>query len=141
MMRIQATLTPAESKMLIAKAVRKTPLIQRALGEGTIIVDKSTTNAYVLNELVEEKVETSIYASGIVTAHGTCVTNHKEALKMRKLVKGKVEEITRPPGKRISTILMGLLEEMDEKDIFIKSANALDPEWNVGVLAAAPEGG
>jgi hypothetical protein len=36
---------------------------------------------------------------------------------------------------------MDLLEEMDEKDVFIKSANALDPEWNAGVLAAAPEGG
>ena len=54
-MRIQVTLTPAESKMLIAKAVRKTPLIQRAIRDGTIIVDKSSTNAYVLNELAEEK--------------------------------------------------------------------------------------
>ena len=135
--RIQVTLTPAESKRLIAKAVKKTPIIQRALREGTIIVDKSTTDAYILDELIEEKVDVSRYVSGIVTMEGTCLTNRREALKTRILVKGKPKEIVQPAGKRTSTVFKELLEDMGEKDVFIKSANALDPEWHAGILAGA----
>jgi len=140
-LRIQVILTPAESKRLIAKAVKKTRMIQRALNDGTIIVDKSTTNAYILNELTDEDLDVSRYVSGIVTPEGTCLANRKHALETRVLVRGKPERIVQPKGKRLSTVLIELLESMNEKDVFIKSANALDPEWHVGVLAGALDGG
>ena len=137
--KIQVGLTPAESKRLIAKAVKTMPIIQRALKEGTIIVDRSTTDALILDELIEEELDLSRYASGIVTIEGTCVTTNQ--LSPRKLVRGKSQKVIQPKGKRMSTVFMELLEDMDEKDVFIKSANALDPEGNVGVLAASPDGG
>ncbi len=137
--KIQVGLTPAESKRLIAKAVKKMPLIQRALKEGTIIIDRSTTDALILDELIEEELDLSRYASGIVTIEGTCVTTNQ--LAPRKLVRGKPQKVIQPEGKRMSTVFMELLEDLDEKDVCIKSANALDPEGNVGVLAASPDGG
>lgn len=139
--RIQITLTPAESKRLIATAVKKIPMMQRALKEGTIIVDRSTTNAYILDQLIQSQIDVSRYASGIVTAQGTCCANRKEKMAMHMLVKGKPHQIFQPPGKHMSSVLMELLEKMNDKDVFIKSANALDTEGNVGVLAASPGGG
>jgi len=70
---------------------------------------------------------------------GACVTNNQENPRM--LVKGEPQEIIKPEGERMSTIYRELLEDMGEKDVFIKSANALDPWGNVGVLAASPGGG
>jgi hypothetical protein len=34
-----------------------------------------------------------------------------------------------------------LLELMSSDDVYVKGANALDPQWNVGVLFASPAGG
>jgi len=140
-MRLQVVLTPAESKRLIAKAVKNLPMIQQALREGTIIVDKSTTNAYVLNELIEEKVDVSWYSSGIIIPEGTCLTSKKGVLNARILVKGIPQEVVQSGSKRRSTIYREWLETMDEKDVFIKSANALDPNWNAAVLAGTTHGG
>ena len=138
-MKIQVGLTPAESKRLIAKAVKVMPVIQRALKEGNIIVDRSTTAALILEELTGEPLDYSRYASGLVVEEGTCVT--KNQLRPRMLVKGKPQEVIQPEGERMSSVFRELLEDMNEKDVFIKSANALDPEGNVGVLAASPGGG
>ncbi len=140
-MRIQVGLTPAESKRLIAKAVKKMPEIERALKEGTIIVDKSTTSAHILDELIDESIDLSRYASGIVTPSAACLTHTDEALSTQVLVNGKPQDVAPSEGIRRSTVFMQMLEKLDEKDVFIKSANALDMDWNAGVLAATPEGG
>jgi len=50
-------------------------------------------------------------------------------------------EIVPPTGKLISTVIGELLEEMGEKDVYIKSANALDPGWHAGVLVGSSRGG
>lgn len=41
------TLTPAESKRLIAKGVAAMPEVKNALGSGIIIFARGTTNTYV----------------------------------------------------------------------------------------------
>jgi len=138
--RIQVTLTPSESKKLIAKAVKKLPEVQRALAVGTILLNKSTTNAYILNELAKEKVDVSKYASGIVTGQGTCIADSSNSLNLHILVKGELKEIVQPPSRRVSDVLADLLEHMGENDVFVKSANALDPWWHAAVLMAASKG-
>ncbi|MBW2262654.1 MAG: hypothetical protein JRG91_11825, partial [Deltaproteobacteria bacterium] len=47
-MQASFTLTVAESKRLIAKGVAAIPEVARARREGTLIVGRGSTNAYVL---------------------------------------------------------------------------------------------
>ena len=63
-MRIQITLTPPESKKLIAKAVAKLDIVKEALSNGMILVGSSTTCAFVLEELTGKKI-TEGYGCGI----------------------------------------------------------------------------
>ena len=116
-MRLQVVLTPAESKRLIARAIKNLPMIQQALREGTIIVDKSTTNAYVLNELIEEKVDVSWYSSGIIIPEGACLTHKKGVLNARILVKGAPQEVVQYGNKRRSTIYREWLETVKNNEL------------------------
>ena len=57
MPQIQVTLTPAESKRLIAMGVAALPEVKRALREGIVIVAVGTTNARVAEELLGRKID------------------------------------------------------------------------------------
>ena len=50
------TLTVAESKRLIAKAVAQMPIVKNALENGMVIITKGTTNAYVAEEITGHKM-------------------------------------------------------------------------------------
>ena len=50
MKQIQITLTPRESKRIIAMGVKKLPVIQEALRNGIILITLGTTNAFVMEE-------------------------------------------------------------------------------------------
>ncbi|MDI6811737.1 MAG: hypothetical protein QMD80_08765, partial [archaeon] len=52
--KILITLTPSESKRLIAKGVKNLEEVQRALKHGTIIITLGTTNAYVVEEILND---------------------------------------------------------------------------------------
>ena len=49
-------LTVAESKRLIARALKRHPAVVAALGRGTVAVAKGTTDAYVYEELSGEGI-------------------------------------------------------------------------------------
>jgi len=144
MIRAQITLTPAEAKKLIAKAVAKLNVMKKALNYGTIVIHPSTTTSFIFEELFG-KFPTEGFACGVVTPKGTCIS---EA--MRKVF---VEErgVLRPEefrpwvikrGKLVEKIkLAQILKEMGPDDVYIKSGNAIDSEGNVGVFVGHPLGG
>lgn len=55
--RALVSLTPAESKRLIAKGVSALPEVRRALEQGIVIIARGTTNAFVVEEMTGDKVE------------------------------------------------------------------------------------
>ncbi len=128
MKQIQITLTPRESKRIIAMGVKKLPVIQQALKNGIILVTLGTTNAYVAEELTGRKIDHSRYAAGYIDGTTTVVPQDKR-LPMIALKKGK--EVT---GDTI-------INEMTSQDVVIKGANALDPHGVAGVMLANPIGG
>jgi len=71
-MRVQVTLTPPESKKLIAKAVARLDAVEKAQKDGIILVGASTTCAFVLEELTNRKI-TRDYGCGITIPRGTCI--------------------------------------------------------------------
>lgn len=130
--RALVSLTPAESKRLIAKGVVALPEVKRALEQGIIIVARGTTNAFVAEELTGSKIEPkSHYAAGVVVDGELSANPPGTRLKPLVLRQGRPAEISPVEA----------LKEFREKDVFIKGANAVDPEGNVGVLAAGERGG
>ncbi len=124
-------LTPAESKRLIAKGVRRLPEVARALKEGKIIVAGGTTNAYVAEELTGRKFPKERFAAGVVAEGRLCTTPAEDRLPPLVLVKGEVVE---EDWEKV-------LHEFGPGDCFIKGANAIDATGMAGVFVAHPTGG
>ncbi|USS39882.1 hypothetical protein NF865_05780 [Thermococcus aggregans] len=131
MQRALVTLTPSESKRLIAKAVVAMEEVQHALKNGFVYIATGTTAAYIAEEILGEKIEKEKWTVGTVSKGRTCVTAKKTWPKHLVLYKGKPYE-----GDPLEA-----LKEMGPEDVFIKGANAIDINWNVAVFAAAPDGG
>ena len=131
MQRALVTLTPPESKRLIAKAVVALDEVQYALKHGFVYIATGTTAAYIAEEILGKKIEKEKWTVGVISKGRTCVTPKKTWPKHLVLYKGKPFE-----GEPIEA-----LKEMGPEDVFIKGVNAIDPNWNVAVLAAASDGG
>ena len=130
-----AVLTVAESKRLIAKGVARLPAVKAALEKGTVIVTTGTTDTYVAEELLGEKLP-----------HGEFVTGRTTPAKGGKEVKPAGEPIAViviRNGKRAEGVtLEAALEGLKAGDVVIKGANALDYDNKVaGVLVGSPTGG
>src|SRR5659263_584970 len=128
MKQIQITLTPTESKRIIAMGVKKLPVIQQALKKGIILITLGTTNAYVVEELRGKKIDHSRYAAGYIGKTATVVPNDK-----------RLPAIALKNGKEVNAD--SILNEMTSQDVVIKGANALDPDGVAGVMMANPVGG
>lgn len=136
-LRLQVTLTPAEGKRLIGKAIANMKIVQKALKNGTILISRSSTCAYVLDELIDEKVDIGRYVCGFVHHRGTCLTDRSKRLPKMAIVNGKVKRLGNPTAEALKKFV----STMDENDVFIKGANLVDPTWKAGIFAGALEGG
>ena len=134
-MTVEAVLTVAESKRLIAKGVKELDVVKRAMRKGIVAVAKGTTETYIAEELLGEKIEPFAYTTGLT------------------LPKVPVEEINRSVEKRPDLVFVdGQLVEgltvneavgkMSAGDVFMKGANALNYREQVaGILIGHPMGG
>lgn len=130
--RALVSLTPAESKRLIAKGVAALPEVRRALEKGLVVIARGTTNAFVAEEVAGVKIEPKChYAAGIIV-DGELSAN-PPGIRMKPIVLRQ--------GKPVDMSTAQALEEFGEEDVLIKGANAVDPEGHVGVLAAGERGG
>ncbi|MGQ9543709.1 MAG: hypothetical protein ACUVTM_06475 [Candidatus Bathyarchaeia archaeon] len=137
-MRIQVTLTPAESKRLIAKATVSLDVVRKAWREGIILVGASTTCAFVLEELLHKRI-TEGYGCGIIIPRGTCIMLEMlDSIRQRGYAKVWIFERS---SLREDLTLDEALKMMGSKDVFIKGANALDPNGNAGIFLGSPTGG
>ena len=124
-------LLPSESKRLIAKAVVGLPEVKRVLREGLFVVSRGTTTAYIAEELLGVKLPKANCTAGIVTDSRLSVTIPQEGLGPWVFRRGaKVEESAEDA-----------LKQFTATDVSVKGANAIDPQGNVGVLAANDLGG
>ncbi len=128
MKQIQITLTPSESKRIIAMGVKKLPVIQQALKKGIILITLGTTNAYVAEELTGKKIDHARYAAGYIDGTTTVVPQDK-----------RLPAIALKNGKEVNADT--IINEMTSQDVVIKGANALDPNGVAGVMMANPVGG
>ncbi len=133
-MKAQVTLTPAEGKRLIAKAISCMDSVQKAYREGTLIIATSTTTAYVAEELMGKEINKGMFTAGVVTKEGASITKADGRYKHYVFEKGALKECTTPE-------LVPYLARMGPDDVMIKGANAIDPFGAAGILLAGSGGG
>ncbi|MBI2847078.1 MAG: hypothetical protein HYX82_04265 [Chloroflexi bacterium] len=130
--RALVSLTSAESKRLIAKGVAALPEVRRALERGITVIARGTTNAFVAEEITQAKIEPKChYAAGVIFDGELC--SNPPGVRMNPIVLRRGKPVNIPPAEA--------LKEFMAEDVFIKGANAVDPEGNTGVLVAGETGG
>lgn len=131
-MHTMLSLTVAESKRLIARGVAQSSLVQEAMAEGTLAIASGTTNSYIVEEILGEKIDKTKCVTGRTLPSdydGPELTYSRPDLVIRK-------------GKRLDVSAAEAVQEMGPGDVFIKGANAVNPELNqAAVLIGHPTGG
>ena len=126
-------LTVAEGKRLIARGVVALPAVQRALREGTVVVGKGSTNAYIVEELTGTGFNKGSYVLG-----RTVPTGRDTAASFQ----GATPELVLRQGQPVDLPYREALAEAKRGDVVIKGANALNYDAGVaGLLVGHPEGG
>lgn len=111
-----ATLTVAESKRLIAKAVAQMPIVKNALANGMVIIIKGTTTRAVAEEITGQKIVPAEF-----------VTGRNMPKQPELLPKGKsVNHVILEKGKIIDIPLPEAAKKLKPGDVVMKGANALD---------------
>ena len=132
-MRALFVFTPPESKRFIAKAVARLPEVQRAAEQGEGAIGHGATNVAVAEEIFGECPDRDRYMSGVIINRILCVTQAEEKPPMLVWKKG----VRVAPGPTMEETL----KDFGAGSVFIKGANAVDPDRNVGVFVANPAGG
>jgi len=127
-MRAVFALNPWESKRLIGRAVARLPEVQHAFAEAEIVIAHGSTNVYVAEEVLGYCPERDRYVSGQVINGTLCQTEPAEKPAMLRLVNGKPV----PPVATMDETMAG----WDDTCLFIKGANAVDPEFNAAIFNA-----
>ena len=121
------TLTPSESKRLIGKGVAALPEIKNAMKTGYLLVGRGSTNAYILEELLGDKIKKEGYMAGQVVKGVLCVLGPEERIKPMTFHKGKV----------LAVEPASVMDKLSSGDILLKGANAIDHE---GIIFSSPTG-
>ena len=132
-MRALFVLTPPESKRFIAKAVAQLPEVITAKEYDEIVLAHGSTNVCVAEEIIGECPERDKFLSGQIINRVLCLTQAEEKPPIIKIRKGNLV----PPASTMEETL----ENFGSESVFIKGANAVDPQGNAGVFVAHPSGG
>jgi hypothetical protein len=124
-------LTSSESKRLIAKGVVAMTEVKRVLQKGRLVIANGTTNAFVIEEILGNKVPKGRYSAGIVTNGALQITEKEDRFLPFVLEDGQISK----------SMTRDVLEKFEAGDVFIKGANAIDPYGNAGIFMASANGG
>ncbi len=129
------TLTVAQSKRLIAKAVAVLPEVRTARTKGILVVSTGSTNAYVAEEILGSAIE----KRGFLTGHYRPAGPTAKALNLPP----RLPDLILRKGEAVSDKnKFEIVHEMGPSDVFIKGANALNYEKGVaGIVLSDPKGG
>jgi hypothetical protein len=132
-MKAAFTLTSAESRRLIAKAVVAMDEVKRAREKAYVILAGGTTNGFVAQELLGTRdIRPERFTAGTSTKGVLCVTDDRFRQHFPiVLYKGQVVEKT----------ITEALQDFHKETVVIKGANAVDAEGNVGVITSGFDGG
>ena len=133
-MKTVFTLTSAESRRLIAKAVVQMPEVKQAWENAYLLLAGGTTNAFIAQELLDDRsIEPGRCTAGESTDGLLCVT----APDSRKSFPNVFLKGEAVPGKTFGEAL----SDFHADTVIIKGANAVDMNGYVGVITSGFDGG
>jgi len=115
----------------LGKAVAALPEVRRAMQKGRIIVANGTTTAFVAEELLGQEVPKFRFAAGYISRGRLDSTGEAERIPAFVLVNGQP----------VTVEVAEAIREFEAGDVFIKGANAVDPNGHVGILLGNDRGG
>jgi len=130
------TLTPAESKRLIAKYIVTMPEVKKAFNEGIIFLQVSSSNAYIYEELSGNEIKKEEYVCGYTFESGGCVAKFNGDSKCEYYFDHGVEKHIAFPIEDPVPVF----KKMGENDIIFKSGNFIDTYGNAGVYVGEADG-
>ena len=132
-MKTVFTLTSAESRRLIAKAVVAMPEFKKAWESAYLLLAGGTTNAFIAQELLgRDGIEPGRCTVGISTDGLLCVTNPDS----RKSFPNVFYK-----GEKSDKTLVEALADFHAETVVIKGANAVDMNGYVGIITSGFDGG
>ena len=141
---IQAVITPAAGKRLIAKAIARHTAIRTALRSGTIVIIAGTTNGYVAEELLAESGNTDRFGRQRFF-RGITLPPHQKTTDAGRLPdeKGFPGDVVIQDGRWLKgKTIFDVLDTLKQGDVILKGANAVDlVRKQAGILIGHPEGG
>lgn len=142
-MRLQAVLTTTESKKLISKAILLREEMKKALSEDVVVVHPSSTTIFILEELGIPR-PTSWWICGLIQPRGLCASGH--ILDESRTASFEPTKYAHSWFLDKGTLIPKLtlsetLKRMGPNSVYVKGANALDPDGNAGILFAAKGAG
>ena len=133
-MKALASLTPEESKALIAKALWTLPEMKEALRSGTVVIAADSTSAHVVREFCEGKGERPPEDPG--------PSSDVDGLLGRYLPLGAGDSwVIREGSIQREYDLLKIINGFQARDVFIKGANAIDPEGFAGTFVGTESEG
>ncbi|MFQ6088947.1 MAG: hypothetical protein ACE5K0_08615 [Candidatus Methanofastidiosia archaeon] len=105
-------------------------VFKRAMSKGIVAIARGTTTGMIVEEILGD-FERANYVAGCIRPQRLCLSLTRDTLPEVAFVDGAMKEI--PTSK--------IVREMKKGDVFIKSANALDPEFRAGVFLGNLVGG
>ncbi len=135
-MKYEIVLTPAQSKRLIAKAVRQHPVVKTAYNNGTIGICRGTTASYVAEEFLGHELPPFSYTTGLTLPKTPYPEITKPSTPVHEVIIRQGEIHT--DGETVVDASVN----MNPGDVIIKGANALNYRDGVaGCLIGHPKGG
>ncbi|UMZ74948.1 hypothetical protein [Natranaerofaba carboxydovora] len=128
------TLLPHESKRLIAKGVKKILEDRNVLENNKVLISLGTTNIYVLEEITGAPLkEREKFIAGMITEGVQCINAKENRLTPVLIDKnGQAAHVMD---------MFETIKEFGKDDVFIKGANAVDNENNIGIYMANEDTG
>ncbi|MGQ9525993.1 MAG: hypothetical protein ACUVTZ_14310 [Armatimonadota bacterium] len=120
---------------MIAKGVAALPEVRSAMAHGTVAIAKGSTNSYVVEEILNQRIDKTAYTTGITLPSRPAVPP--------KLADQKLPDVIFRQGQRLNGVTVPeIVGEMKRGDVLIKGANALNYKERVaGILIGHPTGG
>lgn len=119
------------SKRLIAKGLKEYLKSTNVLERGIVFITLGTTNGFIVEEILNKKIEKNRYMAGYIGNCKLSVLDKNFRIDPLILIDGKVSEENADE----------VVKRMGINDVFIKGANAIDLDKNVGVIVGDRNGG
>ncbi len=136
-MKSLIVLTQTECKRIIARGIMLHPLVKKALKSGKIFIARGSTNAFIVEELTNNKIEKNRYVAGQIVGDNTnfrrfSIVESTKRLNEIIIDNGSLQEVSD---------LHTEISSFGPSDLILKGASVIGEDWIAGVYMSNDKAG